>query len=178
MATMIDAPPDGALAAAKAYLRIDSEAEDVLLGLLIAAAVAICERFTGLALFTRDRNDLLSVADGAWRLLPATPVSAITAVAIVDVAGVATALPAASYAIDINGGGDGWVRVGGGPGARVRVSYRAGLAADWVSLPPALAQGVVRLAAHLYAHRDEADDAGPPAAVAALWRPWRRMRLS
>jgi len=42
--------------------------------------------------------------------------------------------------------------------------------------PPApVVQGVVRLAAHLYAHRD--DEAGPPAAVAALWRPYRQLRL-
>lgn len=41
--------------------------------------------------------------------------------------------------------------------------------------PPAVVQGIIRLAAHLYAHRD--DDAGPPAAVAALWRPYRQMRL-
>ena len=61
---------------------------------------------------------------------------------------------------------------------RIAVAYRAGLAADWPSLPEALRQGAVRLVAHLHAHRDAGDDAGPPAAVAALWRPYRRMRLS
>jgi len=30
----------------------------------------------------------------------------------------------------------------------------------------------------MFAHRDAPDDAGPPAVVAALWRPWRRMRLA
>jgi uncharacterized phiE125 gp8 family phage protein len=52
------------------------------------------------------------------------------------------------------------------------------MAPDWTGLPEALRQGVVRLAAHFYTHRTAAEDEGPPAAVTALWRPWRRMRLS
>jgi len=43
-------------------------------------------------------------------------------------------------------------------------------------LPEPLRQGIVRLAAHLYTVRGEAE-APPPACVAALWRPWRRLRL-
>jgi hypothetical protein len=43
-------------------------------------------------------------------------------------------------------------------------------------VPEPLRQGIVRLAAHLYAARGEVE-AVPPAAVAALWRPWRRVRL-
>ena len=39
-----------------------------------------------------------------------------------------------------------------------------------------VAQGVAMLAAHLFDHRES--DAVPPAAVAALWRPYRRLRLS
>lgn len=178
MATMIDAPPDGALAAAKAYLRIETGDEDALLALLLRTSVSLCERFTGLTLFAADRRDVIDVSIGSWRRLPATPVAAINGVEIVDAAGIATPLPVDAYAIDIDAAGAGHVRAGGAPGARIAVSYRAGLAADWPSLPAPLAQGVVRLAAHLHAHRDEADDPGPPAAVAALWRPWRRMRLS
>ena len=83
----------------------------------------------------------------------------------------------AAYAVDIDGRGEGWVRASSG-GGRVRVTAEAGLATGWSGLPGAIRQGAVRLAAHLFAHRDAADDAGPPAAVAALWRPYRRMRLS
>jgi uncharacterized phiE125 gp8 family phage protein len=68
------------------------------------------------------------------------------------------------------------VRISGSTAARVAVE--AGLAEDWNGVPEPLRQGIVRLTAHLYAHRDAAGDAGPPAAVAALWRPWRRMRLA
>jgi hypothetical protein len=46
-------------------------------------------------------------------------------------------------------------------------------------LPEGIRQGALRLAAHQYRERDvDAPQPVPPAAVAALWRPWRRMRLA
>lgn len=50
---------------------------------------------------------------------------------------------------------------------------------EWDDVPQALRHGTIRLAAHLYRRRDdEADSATPPASVAALWRPWRRLHLA
>jgi uncharacterized phiE125 gp8 family phage protein len=63
-----------------------------------------------------------------------------------------------------------------GAAARVAVSYRAGLAAGWEELPAGIAHGLVMLVAHLFEARGR--DLAPPAAVAALWRPHRRMRLA
>ena len=60
---------------------------------------------------------------------------------------------------------------------RVRISYSAGMAVDPNGLPEAPRQGIVRLAAHLYMNREGGGEARPPAAVTALWRPWRRLRL-
>jgi uncharacterized phiE125 gp8 family phage protein len=61
---------------------------------------------------------------------------------------------------------------------RVAVRFTAGLAESWDTLPDAIQQGVVRWAAHQHRTRDsDKAMAGPPASVAALWRPWRRMRL-
>jgi uncharacterized phiE125 gp8 family phage protein len=66
-----------------------------------------------------------------------------------------------------------------GTAARVAVRFTAGLAADWSGLPDGLRQGVLRLAAAQYREREtDGPPPGPPAAVAALWRPWRRMRLA
>ena len=48
---------------------------------------------------------------------------------------------------------------------------------DWADVPPSLKEGILRFAAHLYRERDEAKPAEPPAAVAALWRPYREFRL-
>ena len=49
----------------------------------------------------------------------------------------------------------------------------------WADLPESLRHGVVRLAAHHFRQR-ESDSTllMPPAAIAALWRPWRRMRVA
>ena len=168
-----------ALADAKAYLWLDTADEDAVLGLLVGAGLALCARFTGLALFVADRSDTVPATSPEWQRLPATPVGAIVSVATLDPAGVVATLPVEAYAIDIDASGDGWVRLTRPvAAARLLVGYHAGLAADWPSLPEPLRQGIVRLVAHLFAHRDAADDAGPPAAVAALWRPWRRMRLT
>lgn len=57
----------------------------------------------------------------------------------------------------------------------------AAAAADWAELPPGLTEGIIRFAAHLYRDRDGGPGSlgtrEPPAAVAALWRPWREPRL-
>jgi len=53
----------------------------------------------------------------------------------------------------------------------------AALPDDWAVVPPALNEGILRFAAHLYRTRDEMDGAQPPAAVAALWRPFRALAL-
>jgi len=97
--------------------------------------------------------------------------------------GVATPLPAGAFAIDVDASGDGWVRLtNSGGAARVRVSASAGMAADTNELPEPLRHGILRLVGHLFASRDGGGIGGPggepPAAVTALWRPYRRMRLS
>ena len=92
--------------------------------------------------------------------------------------GTTTLLPADAYAIDIDAAGEGWVRLTAARSeARVKVTYVAGLATDGNDVPEALRQGIVRLAVHSYARRDAAEPGAPPAAVTALWRPWRRLRL-
>lgn len=173
----MDAPPFPAAAlaaardAAKAHLRIAGSAEDDVLTAHAATALALCEAFTGTSLVTREWQEMLP-ADRGWRRLGMTPVVAIHSVSDAGGAG----MPAGSYAIDLDAVGQGWVRVTAPGGTRlVRVGYRAGLAADWAALPAAIAQGVVLLAVHLFEAR--ATGGAPPAAVVALWRPWRRVRL-
>lgn len=169
--------PESAAEEAKAYLRIVGEDEDALVARLMLSAAELCERFTGQVLIARSLDDVVPVR-AAWTRLGATPVRSIAGVEAQPPGGAAYALAASDYAVDIDANGDGWVRVMTGGVKRVRVSFEAGMAEDWSGVPEALRQGVIRLAAHFYAHRDAADDAGPPAAVTALWRPWRRMRLA
>ncbi len=175
----MDAPPFPAAAIeaarndARAHLRITGNAEDELIERLAATALALAEAFTGRAWIAREWTEIRR-ANGAWTVLEAAPVLAIDLVEAIDVDGVATSLPPDAHAIDIDADGAGWVRVTGDT-ARVRVTYQAGVAADWASLPAPVAQGVLLLIAHLFGDRGGAD--APPAAVAALWRPWRQMRL-
>ena len=147
----------GAVAAARGLLRAES-GEQAVLDAMAATALGLAEAFLGQRLITRAFGDTVA-ADGAWHRLCAEPVSAIT--------------PGA-FAVDIDADGIGWVRAGGG--GVVAVAYSAGLAASWEALPPTLAQGVALLVQHLFEHREGA--AAPPAAIAALWRPWRRLRLA
>ena len=147
----------------KAFLRLATSEEDALIAGFVRSASAACEAFTGLALVARDVRE--TVVPGAWRRLGAAPVQTIEAVATVALDGSETMLAPDTYRIDIDAAGDGWVRV---PSAerRASVRYTAGLAGDWNGLPEPLRQGIVRLAAHLYAERSEAASP-PPACVAA-----------
>ena len=173
------------VAAARGYLRMPNGVEGALLARLAAAAVGLGERFLGQAMFVRLCEDVLPVST-AWQRLRVAPVVAIQGVMALPIAtngwsatptGAPSVLAVGGYAIDIDAGGDGWVRVAAANGAgRVAVSYTAGLADGWAALPEPIAQGCVALVAHLFEHRDGV--AMPPAAVAALWRPFRRMQLA
>ncbi|MBX3562463.1 MAG: phage head-tail connector protein [Sphingomonas sp.] len=160
----------------RAWLRIEGSAEDAILAGLIRGAAAVCEAFLGRLLVARTVEETIPAPRG-WTRLASAPVRAIETVAA---DGTAEPLPTDAYAIDIDAAGEGWVRLTGPIAAgRVRVGYRAGLAEDAADLPEAIRQGIVRLAAHLHAHR-EANGPGalpPPASVTALWRPWRRLRM-
>jgi uncharacterized phiE125 gp8 family phage protein len=163
---------------AKAYLRLDGTAEDGLIDGLVASATQLCEAFTGQVLIARAVEEAVP-AGGAWHRLSSAPVSAIEKVEALAADGSAEMLPKGAYTADIDANGAGWVRLErAGAAGRLRVTYQAGLASEAAAVPAPLKQGIVRLVAHLYAHRDAPGDAGPPAAVAALWRPWRRMRLA
>jgi uncharacterized phiE125 gp8 family phage protein len=167
-----------AVDALKTYLRVDQDADDPALAAFLAAAIGHAEAFTRMILIQRSGTQRLGVMSD-WQRLSATPVRSITQVMGIPAEGTSFSLPSTAYAIDIDNDGDGWIRVmqPGGAG-RVDIGFTAGLAVDWFGLPEALALGVLRLASHLYAYRDDGADAGPPAAVAALLSPYRRMRLS
>lgn len=163
--------------AVKDYARVEQGGEDGLIDGLCGTALLLCEAFCGRIGLAREAVELLPVS-AEWRRLGAQPVRAITHVEGLPAGEPAFALPVDAFAIDIDADGVGWVRVmRPGAAGRVRVTYDAGLADDWDALPEPLRQGAARLATHLYTHRDDAREGSPPAAVAALWRPWRRVAL-
>ena len=166
-----------ALAELKSFLRISVSDEDALLAGMIRAAAELCEAFTGRALIERAVEEMMTASTVPFRL-GIGPVRSIGGVAAIDEAGNATALAADRFVAEIDAGGDGWVRLRANlHERRLRVSYVAGMADDWNGIPEMLRHGVVRLSAQYYLRRGEAGETEVPAAVTALWRPWRRLRL-
>lgn len=166
-----------AAGAARAYLRGGASEADGLVERMAVSAILLFEAFAGRVLITRGGREIVQ-SQARWTRLAATPVRSIDLVEGLPAEGSAFVMPMGGYAIDLDASGDGWVRVGvAGIAGRVRVTLTAGDCADWDAVPGPIAQGVVLLAAHMIEGRS-AEDGAPPAAVSALWRPYRRMRIS
>ena len=182
MKRAIVTPPElspAALAELKQSLGITTMQDDTPLNSLLRAALETCEAFTGSLPIEADCEELLPLS-GDWQSLQGRPVQAITAIQAVLASGARSDLPPGAYAMELYADGGGRVKVSApGDAARLAVRFTAGLAPSWEALPDALRHGILRLAAHQHRER-ETSGAGPipPAAVAALWRPWRRMRLA
>lgn len=145
-----------ALAAVRAELRAATIDDDALAIAFVEAALGLAEQFTGRVLIVREV--VVDVrGDAGWQVLPAAPVRAIAA---------------AGFAVDIDADAVGWVK----SAVPVRVTFSAGLASGWAGLPMPLRHGVAMLAAHLFT--DRAGSAPVPAAVSALWRPFREVRMA
>jgi uncharacterized phiE125 gp8 family phage protein len=182
MKRAIIAPPvlaPAALDELKDWLAITTSQDDAALAALLNAALETCEAFTGHMPLEATCEEVLP-ADTCWRGLQTRPIQAVIGVEGIPPGGARFALAPENYAIDLDADGGAHIRViNQGAAGRVAVSFVAGLAADWAGLPDGMRHGVVRLAADAYRRRDgEGQAPQPPAAVAALWRPWRRMRLS
>lgn len=167
--------PMVSLEEAQAFLRLDQGQEEGLLAGLIRTASGLCEQFLNKVVITRAFSENATLT-GDWHMLSTCPVRAIDAVLALDLQGGESPLPPEQFSIDLDAEGRGWVRVIGPAAQRVRVGGTAGFARNQNEVPEPLRQGVLRLVAHLFAERDSAG-AGPPAAVTALWRPYRLTRL-
>ncbi len=160
-------------AATATFLRLADGAEAPLVQRLAAVAIGAAERFLGVALIARAFEDVVA-ADGAWHRLAAEPARSIAGVTTLPADAAPSVLPVADYRIDIAADGRGWAWVKGGA-PLAAVAYVAGLATDWADVPPPIALGVVATAARLFTDREAASVPAPD--VAALWRPFRRLRL-
>lgn len=168
-----------ALSELKSWLAITTTRDDASLNDLLRAALETCEGFTGIMPLAAGCEEVCS-ASYDWQRLATSPVTSITGVEQIAMDGSRMAVPVDHYLIDINGSGCGRIRLLRAiEESRIAIAFTAGLSATWAELPDGLRHGVIRLAAHQYRIRDSDDDSGaPPASVGALWRPWRRMRLT
>ena len=148
------------------------------LSALLKIALETCEGFTGAMPLAQLCEEIVP-ANANWQRLATRPVQAVTWVEGIPATGARFAIPVADYAVDLDADGGASFRLRQtGEADRVAVRFTAGLAAGWADLPESLRHGVLRLAAHHYRQREsDSPQAMPPAAVAALWRPWRRIRV-
>ncbi len=171
-------PQPDAVAAARDYLRIDATGDDALIGDLVISAMERCEAAIGSVLIARAMRETIATT-AAWRGLVAAPVKSITGVTRIDQAGGEGPIAAELYMIDLDSEGRGRVRFGGDIGSsRAVVRYVAGRFDSWAQVPTGLRQGMLRLVAHHYAYRQRDELPPLPTAIAALWAPERRLRLS
>lgn len=163
----------------KDWLAITTGAEDAFLAGLLRTALETCEAFTGQMPIEATCEEI-HPGDTAWRGLATRPVQAVTGVEGIPAEGARFAMASEDYLVDLDAEGGAHIRLlRQGAAGRIAVRFVAGLAPDWASLPGSLRHGIVRLAADAYRARNAEEPAGEPrTAVLALWRPWRRMRLT
>jgi uncharacterized phiE125 gp8 family phage protein len=172
MIETVQALPIVTLSEAQAFARVETGEEEALLAGLVRSASCICEAFLGQVVIERAFTQ--SIASSAeWQRLNVFPIRSIS-----GASSGGQQLPGMALEADIDANGCGWVRISDpvirGP---IEVSGTAGMAVGQNGVHEAIRQGVLRLVAHLFTARD-GDGAEIPAAVTALWRPFRRLRVS
>lgn len=167
--------PPVSLEEVRGWLRLGTPADDAVVERLIDAATNICEAFIGGRLIVRAVEETWPIGRDALRLRvrPVVGVDAVTLLAEDS----ETALEEGDYRVAIASDGRAHLTIAApGEAKRARIVYRAGMANDAGGVPEAIRHGITRMTQHLYAARDGASIA-PPAAIAALWQPWRRLTL-
>jgi uncharacterized phiE125 gp8 family phage protein len=165
------------LTEARGWLRLGGASDDAVVEPLLRAATGICEAFVGQWLVQRSGSELGPVVQGAARL-SVRPVVAVDEVRMVAADDSETVLAVGDYRLSLAADGAGRLMIAPQHGAaRVRVTYRAGMAEVGAEVPEAIRHGIVRMTQHLYEARDAKEVPPPPAAIAALWQPWRALRL-
>lgn len=169
---------DAALDELKGWLAITTTSDDAALTALLRSALEMCEAFTGQMPLEALCEEILPPGNG-WQTLATRPVTAVISIDAVAADNSRSPLAPADFALELDADGSARVRLlRTMQRTRFTVRFLAGMATDWADLPDGLRQGVLRLAAYHYRHREQDDrPAAAPAAVAALWQPWRRRRL-
>lgn len=163
---------------ARAFVRADPSEDDPSLSAAVLAAIGHAEQFTRMVLIRRTAREVISACSG-WHIIAAAPVQSMISVAGIPAEGPVFTLATDAWEAKIGSRGDAYVRIiRPGIAGRAEITLTVGLAENWSSLPEVLRLGVLRLAAHFHAHRDDPNADGPPAAARALLLPWRRMRVN
>lgn len=176
------------VAEAKAHLRIDGTAEDILIASLIVTSRLHVEAALGLALIAQGwRLTLDTWPDEGVVRFPLRPIRSITSVAVKDAAGTPATVAAEDYLLDGLAvrprliARDGKWPVPGLRASGIDIEFTAGIGDEPEDVPQPIRHAILLLVAHWYEHRDplEIGSAGAaiPAPVSDLLKPYREVRL-
>lgn len=185
MRPTIVAPADvggPALAELKDWLGISRPNDDAMLASLLSTSLAMCEAYTGQTALQQTVEERLPTIAGRYYLL-SRPIDNVLTVELIDQNGSRSPLLEDTYEIEMEAPGNACFKLNSdAEGQAIAINARVGIAATWQSVPSALRQGLIRLAAYHYQDRVRPSTvkrelSPPPASVTALWRPWREVRL-
>jgi uncharacterized phiE125 gp8 family phage protein len=177
------------VAEAKAHMRIDGTAEDILIGSLIVTSRLHVEAGIGLALVTQSWSWFLDAWPRSHILkLPLRPVQSIGAVRLYDESGAVTTAAADTYFLDgtaaparlVRQGARAWpkpARVANG----IEIAFTAGFGNAAADVPEPIRHAILLLVAHWHEHRSPLEVGPlaqpPPDMVEQLLKPYRAVRL-
>lgn len=173
---------------AKAHLRVDGSAEDVLISSLILTSRLHIEAALGLALITQSWTLLLDAwPTGAAVALPLRPVQSITSVKVYAADQSAQTLAPADYMLEGHGAPPRLIRRGalwlapGQPASGIEIAFTAGFGNAPADVPAPIRHALLMLMTHWYEHRDPLEvgslEANIPASVSELLMPYKVARL-
>lgn len=175
-------------AEAKAHLRIDGSAEDVLIASLIMTSRLHIEAALGYALIAQNWTLYLDAwPEGREVAFPIRPVQAITSIRVFSATGAATVVSAADYVLDglalkprVVRTGFAWPLTGRAANG-IEIVFTAGYGAAAADVPAPIRHALLLLVAHWYEHRDPIEigsvNASIPKAVSDLLIPYRSVCL-
>lgn len=164
----------------KAHLRVDGDAEDDLIGSLIAASRVLVEAETRRALIEQRWRAFVDLWPGTGIILPIVPVISVEVVCAVGRGGDTTVLDEGDYELQV---ADGSLRLTNRPAGAVRyeVDFTAGYGPSGLDVPQTLRQAIRLLVTHWYEHRAAVVAEGSVSEAPLGWRalvaPYRRLAL-
>lgn len=176
------------VAEAKAHLRIDHNAEDVLIGSLILTSRLHIEAALGIALIAQGWRLLLDRWPRGTQLrVPLRPLIGVSEIRVRAADGGASVMPAGDYAVDAASVEPRIVRIAAAwpePGRiahGIEIDFTAGFGVAAGDVPAPIRQAVLLLVAHWYEHRDPIEIGSEatviPHGISELLTPWRKARL-
>jgi len=174
---------------AKAHLRLDGSAEDILVASLIVTSRLHVEAALGLALIMQGWRLTLDrwPANREPVRFPLRPIGSVTSVTVYDAGGEATVVPSDQYLLDGHAlsprlipHGAGWPQPGR-THAGIEIEFNAGIGEAAADIPAPIRHAILLLVAHWYEHRDPLEigqaAAAIPSVVSDLLKPFREVRL-